>query len=52
MLNSGPLFIISEKILARINEGVNWMDSQLTNNKMNYVVKNARLLKEQKGKII
>ncbi len=42
----------TEKILARINEGVNWMDSKLTNNQMNYVVKNARLLKEQKGKII
>jgi hypothetical protein len=41
-----------EKILARINEGVNWLDSQLTNKQMNYVVKNARLLKEQKGKII
>jgi len=30
---------------------VNWLDTQLTNKQMNYVVKNARLLK-QKGNIL
>jgi hypothetical protein len=38
-----------EKILARIDEGVNWIDTNLTNNQMNYIVKNARILKTQKG---
>ena len=38
-----------EKILARINEGVNWIDTNLTNNQMNYIVKNAKILKTQKG---
>ena len=38
-----------EKILARINEGVNWINTNLTNNQMNYIVKNAKILKTQKG---
>ena len=38
-----------EKILARIDEGVNWIDTNLTNNQMNYIVKNSRILKTQKG---
>ena len=38
-----------EKILARINEGVNWIDTNLTNNQMNYIVKNSRILKTKKG---
>ena len=38
-----------EKILARIDEGVNWIDTNLTNNQMNYIVKNVRILKTQKG---
>ena len=37
-----------EKILARIDEGVNWIDTNLTNNQMNYIVKNAQILKTQK----
>jgi len=41
-----------EKILARINEGVNWIDTELTNNQMNYIIKNARLLKEPKQGIL
>jgi 6-phosphogluconate dehydrogenase (decarboxylating) len=42
----------TEKIVARINEGVNWLDTNLTNNQMNYIIKNARLLKEPLGGII
>jgi len=38
-----------EKILARIDEGVNWIDTNLTNNQMNYIVKNSRILKTKKG---
>ena len=42
----------TEKIVARINEGVNWLDTNLTNNQMNYIIKNARLLKEPLGGIL
>lgn len=42
----------TEKIIARINEGVNWLDTNLTNNQMNYIIKNARLLKEPASGII
>ena len=38
-----------ERLLAKINEGVNWINTNLTNNQMNYIVKNARILKTQKG---
>ena len=36
----------TERLLARINEGVYWVDTNLTNNQMSYITKNARLLKE------
>ena len=42
----------TEIIVARINEGVNWIDTELTNNQMNYIIKNARLLKEPKQGIL
>ena len=35
-----------ERLLARINEGVYWVDTNLTNNQMSYITKNARLLKQ------
>ena len=35
-----------ERLLARINEGVNWVDTNLTTNQMSYITKNARLLKK------
>ena len=39
----------TEKIIATIQEGVNWKQSTLTNNQMNFITKNARLLKQPKG---
>ena len=36
-----------ERLLARINNGVNWVDTNLTTNQMGYITKNARLLKQQ-----
>ena len=36
----------TERLLARIEEGVNWVETDLTTNQMNYITKNARLLKE------
>ncbi|MDB4049663.1 hypothetical protein N9454_00065 [Flavobacteriaceae bacterium] len=42
----------TEKIVATIQEGVNWKQSTLTNNQMNFITKNARLLKEPLGGII
>jgi len=36
----------TERLLARINEGVYWVDTNLTNNQMSYITKNARLLKQ------
>jgi hypothetical protein len=35
-----------ERLLARIEEGVNWVETDLTTNQMNYITKNARLLKQ------
>lgn len=35
-----------ERLLARINEGVYWIDTNLTTNIMSYITKNARLLKQ------
>jgi hypothetical protein len=35
-----------ERLLARINNGVNWVDTNLTTNQMGYITKNARLLKQ------
>ena len=39
----------TEKIVATIQEGVNWKQSTLTNNQMNFITKNARLLKQTRG---
>lgn len=39
----------TERLLARINEGVYWVDTNLTNNQMSYITKNARLLKQPYG---
>ena len=39
----------TEKIVATIQEGVNWKQSTLTNNQMNFITKSARLLKQPKG---
>jgi len=39
----------SEKLLATIQEGVNWKHSNLTNKQMNFITKNARLLKQPNG---
>lgn len=36
----------SERLLARINEGVYWIDTNLTTNQMSFITKNARLLKQ------
>jgi hypothetical protein len=35
-----------EKLLARINEGVHWLDTHLTPNQMQYITKTARMLKQ------
>ncbi|MDA9887261.1 hypothetical protein N9D55_07490 [Flavobacteriaceae bacterium] len=35
-----------EKLLARINEGVHWLDTHLSPNQMNYITKTARMLKQ------
>jgi hypothetical protein len=35
-----------ERLLARIEEGVNWVETDLTTNQMNYITKNTRLLKQ------
>ena len=35
-----------EKLIARINEGVHWLDTHLTPNQMNYITKTARILKQ------
>jgi hypothetical protein len=35
-----------ERLLARLNEGVNWVDTNLTTNQMSYIVKNHNLLKQ------
>jgi len=35
-----------EKLLARINEGVHWLDTHLTTNQMNYITKTAKMLKQ------
>lgn len=40
-----------ERLLARIDDGVNWVDTNLTTNQMGYITKNARLLK-QKGIVL
>ena len=39
----------TEKIVATIKEGVNWKQSTLTNKQMNFITKNAVLLKQPKG---
>ena len=39
----------TERLLARINEGVYWVETDLTNNQMSYITKNARLLKQPYG---
>ena len=39
----------TETLLARINEGVYWIDTNLTTNQMSYITKNARLLKQPYG---
>lgn len=36
----------TERLLARINEGVFWVETDLTTNQMSYISKNARLLKQ------
>ena len=36
----------TEKLLARINEGVHWLDTNLSPNQMNYITKTARMLKQ------
>ena len=41
-----------ERLLAKINEGVFWIETNLTTNQMSYITKNAILLKEPKGGII
>ena len=35
-----------EKLLARINEGVYWIDTNLNPNQMNYITKTAKMLKQ------
>jgi hypothetical protein len=37
----------NERLLARIDDGVYWVDTNLTTNQMSYITKNARLLKKQ-----
>ena len=41
-----------EKLLARINEGVYWVDTNLTTNQMSYITKNAKLLRTTNGGIL
>ena len=36
----------TEKLLARINEGVYWIDTHLNPNQMNYITKSAKMLKQ------
>ena len=36
----------TEKLLARINEGVYWIDTNLNPNQMNYITKTAKMLKQ------
>ena len=43
----------NERLLARINEGVNWIDTNLTTGQMSYITKSARLLKEpHRGRVL
>ena len=42
----------TEKLLARINEGVYWIDTNLNTNQMNYITKTARMLKQTSGGIL
>ena len=41
-----------EKLLARIDEGVYWIAQNLSTNQMNYITKEARMLKQTRGAII
>ena len=41
-----------EKLLARIDKGVYWIDTNLSTNQMKYITNEARMLKQTSGRII
>jgi hypothetical protein len=41
-----------ERLLARINEGIFWVDTNLTPRQMNYITKNGRLLKSNNQMVL
>lgn len=41
-----------ERLLARINEGIFWVDTNLTNRQMNYITKNGRILKSNHSGVL